>query len=376
MTAQGHQPGGPRTLLGYLLVALVLHGGLLGLLLEQQARRRADAEPPARPYRLLSLAPRPNAGRDRAARTPPSPTAKPVPEPLPRGQVVDLAPSPDSRAPERTDYLAERNSRVARESRSRHQSAHQPNVMAEPSQARRIKEPLTPSSGGDNGSGGVATAGPTLGGPSIARKAASDRLKLHLDPMLGRLRNAERRPAQAGQATIARPPGEPDGAVDRGAAGMGPPLTMAALLPPVGVLMQLDGGPSNDHLKDVDVGEGTFLNAREFKYASFFNRLKRGVSEQWRPMAEFQRRDPTGNIYGLNGRTTVVTVVLGTRGELVNVQVAESSGADFLDAEALEAFRRAGPFINPPRGLLDESGQVRFSFGFHIDFQQGFGTAF
>src|SRR5260221_106145 len=37
------------------------------------------------------------------------------------------------------------------------------------------------------------------------------------------------------------------------------------------------GAGSPDYLRDIDDGESTALNAKKFKYASFFNRVKRAV---------------------------------------------------------------------------------------------------
>ena len=51
-------------------------------------------------------------------------------------------------------------------------------------------------------------------------------------------------------------------------------------------------------LDNVDEGEGTYLNTKEWKYASFFNRVKQSVSQQWNPGQQLRLRDPTGNIYG------------------------------------------------------------------------------
>ena len=110
------------------------------------------------------------------------------------------------------------------------------------------------------------------------------------------------------------------------------------------------------------------MNSREFKYASFFNRLKRGVSEYWRPMDEYRKRDPTGNIYGYRSRVTVLNITLKADGTVKDAQVARSSGLDFRDHEAIAAFERAAPFPNPPKGLIGPNEEITFPFGFHIDF--------
>jgi TonB family protein len=46
------------------------------------------------------------------------------------------------------------------------------------------------------------------------------------------------------------------------------------------------------------------------------------------------------------------------------VRVEQSSGVDFLDHVAVEAFKKAEPFPNPPGGIADEDGSIRFNFQF------------
>jgi TonB family protein len=127
------------------------------------------------------------------------------------------------------------------------------------------------------------------------------------------------------------------------------------------------GAPSNDYIKDVPKGEETMLNSKEFRYATFFNRVKRGVSDHWNPGEVYLRHDPYGNIYGVKDRYTVLNVVLNSDGGLSDVSVAHSSGGGYLDDEAGHAFQLASPFPNPPQGLLENDGLIRFQFGFFFE---------
>jgi TonB family protein len=116
----------------------------------------------------------------------------------------------------------------------------------------------------------------------------------------------------------------------------------------------------------VDVGDATFLNTREWKFAGFFNRVKQNVAEVWNPMDAARVRDPTGNIYFNKDRTTVLSVTLNPQGTITEIKVARTSGLDFLDQTAIDAFEKAQPFVNPPPGLADSRGDIRFTFGFHV----------
>jgi TonB family protein len=295
-----------------------------------------------------------------------------------RGQVVDLPPSPDGRAPDNAKYLSEYNSRTERETRSRNATKDYNNAMnertvtqknplatkEEPTPARAIEVgPPKPSKPGESKSDAQQFA---LEIPRIDKR---DRLALAFDPKSGRFKNREASEGVQGNSNRLRlslgAPGSDAG--EKGTAPTRAP-TASDLVPPVGVLAKIAGAPANDHLEGIEEGEGTFLNSREFKYASYFNRMKRGVSQRWDPISEYRRRDPTGNIYGFRDRVTVVNVTLDKEGVVKDVAVTQTSGIDFLDREAITAFQRASPFPNPPKGLVGGDGQFTFPFGFHVEF--------
>lgn len=127
------------------------------------------------------------------------------------------------------------------------------------------------------------------------------------------------------------------------------------------------GGGTPDHLEDVDDGDSTSLGAKKWKFAAFFNRIKQSVREEWHPDELLSRHDPQGQVYGAVDRTTVLRVRLRTTGAIDDVEVISSCGVAFLDEEAMAAFRRAQPFENPPQGLADADGLIRFRFGFVVN---------
>ncbi len=123
-----------------------------------------------------------------------------------------------------------------------------------------------------------------------------------------------------------------------------------------------------NHLADIDDGNETALNAKRWVYATFFNRIKERVRDHWKPAEEYQRRDPTGKIYGAEDRYTLLQVSLKADGSLSNVSVTHTCGLDFLDDTAVTAFKEAQPFINPPRKLVEDGhGFVTFGFGFFFE---------
>ncbi len=122
---------------------------------------------------------------------------------------------------------------------------------------------------------------------------------------------------------------------------------------------------SDDALLDVmDEADETLLKARSFRYWDFFQRVRERVREHWNPQRVHRQRDPTGRIYGVKDRLTMLRVTLDSDGRLLKVDIHKPSGLDFLDEEARNALRAAAPFHNPPKGLMDEYGQMTFTVGF------------
>lgn len=149
--------------------------------------------------------------------------------------------------------------------------------------------------------------------------------------------------------------------------GNGEKRALPNLQPSEEVLERVAGGGSVDKLDGVEEGDTTSLNSKQWKHAVFFNRLKRQVAQNWHPGQVYARRDPKGNVYGTKDRTTVVKVFLTPEGRLAKVYVAEESGVDFLDDEAVRAFQEASPFPNPPSALVEEESKlISFVFGFHF----------
>jgi TonB family protein len=152
----------------------------------------------------------------------------------------------------------------------------------------------------------------------------------------------------------------------QGGAGGGTPQ-VPNLHPSDEVLERAVGGGSVDHLDDVDSGDETALSAKRWIYASFFNRLKRSVAQNWDPGTVWRRHDPSGTVYGYKTRITEVRVSLSPRGELAKVIVTAPCGVDELDDEAVRAFHAAAPFPNPPGGLIASDNQITFAFSFYFE---------
>ena len=315
------------------------------------------------------------ASRDRKPKAE-KPKEKPRATEQPPGQVVDVAPgnnevSPDAR------FAAETNNAVKKETRAKEQTAFYRNAMpkrtsTKPSEADG-KDPVEVAS--QSGNDGIGQDDrplkeqPQSATLEIPEQKAQSELKLKAPtvggtgPVVASRDEVEAMQGNSRRLNLAMgAPSQEEGSEGR----MGRPGA-ANLLPSPSVLDSVSGAAANDHLDDVDVGDGTYLNTREWKYASFFNRVKQSVGQQWNPNAQLRLRDPTLQIYGGRDRHTLLQVTLTADGRLKDAWVEKSSGLDFLDLEAVKAFERAQPFPNPPSGLIASDQTVKFSFGFYLE---------
>ncbi|MFY0568622.1 energy transducer TonB family protein [Archangium lansingense] len=381
----------PARYLIALVLALLAHGAFVGLLsLMAYIQLNLPPEPkPPKPASAVAL--RPLSAQDWAKNRGPQAPNGPVPplskqpekkpEEHPKGQVVDVAPGNQQEAPD-AKYLAEHDNKVEKETRAKDQTPFYRNATPQTT-AREAREgsgssdEKAPHIAGNNGMG--ADERPLKeGGKKSAFELPDAKKKQEIalkqdpnspgpgmevnnrnesDEVVG---NSKRLRIQQGSNE------DEEGSDGR----MGTP-GMAKLMPSQAVMDQIIGGAPNDHLKDAEEGDGTYLNTREWKYASFFNRVKQSVGTQWDPNSALMRRDPTGQTYSGRDRYTLVNVTLDENGRVANITIEKSCGLDFLDLAAVESFKKAQPFPNPPSGLLGDDSTVRFQFGFFMDMGGG-----
>ncbi|NUM88848.1 MAG: TonB family protein [Bdellovibrionales bacterium] len=226
-----------------------------------------------------------------------------------KGQIVNTQQADNAETPDKAKFLGERNQRVAEETRAR-----------KVDQFRK-----------ENGPGG-AGSGRSLGLKSLAPQVSAE-------PPTKLEREGYRRERAEQQAR------------QQGGDGGSPQAA------------------SNDWLKDVQEGDRTMLATREFKYFGYYRRIREKLEVAWG--GELRHIFET-NV--LNGRrlassrnyVTGVVVVLDRHGRIVGVRVMEQSGARDLDRAAVDAFNRAGPFPDPPGGLVDTDGTIKIPWNFIV----------
>jgi TonB family protein len=388
-TAGSPEPRRRRfTPLGRGVAALALSLALHAALLVGLASIGFGRTGPERPLDVLGLAPltasdwdanRAIEGQPRDG-TPPVPTPPPPPPvepPVPdvRGsQVAEVSPEAEGAGqkpePGEATLWANRDSFAEKNRVSRHADVRNENDLPTPQSGRvaagakraagdgGLDEASTPErdgQGGQRGTGADRLSVPSQGGEERVAMAADGELGLQPRPAQEKMAGTGERPdlpgAPGDPARALRSAGSPD---DR-------------LRPSQEVLERIAGGPMMS-FEGMEEGESTVLNAREFKYATYFNRVYRGIGGQWDPERAYQLRDPGLSIYPVQDRRTVLHLKLDATGAVKELRLVKGSGLGFLDQEAMRAIRAAAPFPNPPSAIVHDGeidyGQIVFTFSF------------
>ncbi len=326
-----------------LLASLALNALLAALLASMGAFRPPG--PASRPAQV-ALAPL-SASEWRANSAIRSPESRPPAAPPDRsGKVIELPPDQPaaSEPPRESKFLSDRNTRVERQTVSKYAGQY-PRVARRP----------------EAGAAGPQQPAPPRGGP--ARAPGPERQ--------GRAGPAEERGVPRRDTLALGNDREgvlpPPGARAPGAPGStpqpGPNLDVAPES-----LARIAGGPNMDGFRDVPEGEETWLEAREFRFATFLNQMRRAIGEVWYPRVRTvaRQRDPEGTSVFFRPRTVVLAVTLDAAGRVKTLSVLESSTVDFLDEVAIAAVREAQPFPNPPHAMFERDGEARVPFAFTV----------
>lgn len=124
---------------------------------------------------------------------------------------------------------------------------------------------------------------------------------------------------------------------------------------------------TSDYLKDMQQGAQTLLNTKEYAYYSFFQRVRKQLEQYWEP-GLFERlkamADRGRHLATDQEHSTKLTVIMNKEGTITRIQVDGTSGLMDVDQAAIDAFNKAGPFPNPPHGLVEADGTVRIEWEF------------
>ena len=122
------------------------------------------------------------------------------------------------------------------------------------------------------------------------------------------------------------------------------------------------GSTTNDNLEKIESDLMTRLNTKEYRYFGYYSRIKSQLNQWWVPKVQqkFTKMLRQGRtIASEDNKITKLVIILDDAGKLIKVQVMAESGIKDLDDAAIEAFRSAAPFPNPPKGMVDKDGLVK-----------------
>ena len=123
---------------------------------------------------------------------------------------------------------------------------------------------------------------------------------------------------------------------------------------------------------DVSVGSFTALNTDRYTYYTFYARIEELVRFRWesqvgRAIDSFDR----ATMLQASDRNWVTQVefLLDARGELKQAIIMKSSGIKKFDLAAVNAFKEARIFPNPPKELVEDDGFIHLKYTFNVNYR-------
>jgi TonB family protein len=127
------------------------------------------------------------------------------------------------------------------------------------------------------------------------------------------------------------------------------------------------GGAPQDYVKGMKESDRTLLNTKEFVFYGYYQRIRERLDRAWVPVL----RERLVKYYNAGrhlasdmDHSTKVLVILNPQGEITAVKVVSASGTRDLDDAAVDAFNEAGPFPNPPHGIVGSNGVIEIPWEF------------
>ncbi len=235
------------------------------------------------------------------------------PEPEYTGQIVELSPPEEPEKPVESDYLAEFDERVEEETRTAKVEINPEVLSREYSDEQKAEQADVEDVNVEEDSTG-ATVGNDRFDPTTDGSLAAVPSPWAVTNQLG-----PEAPVKSSQ-------------------------TQAELM----------GAPQND-LLDEERGDVVSLNTTRYPWDGYMKRIRRQVNFWWQ-----QNLDnlPSSVRLTQSSYTTEVEVILNADGVLEVIEVTEESGVGEIDDAVVRAFQVAGPFDNPPEGLIQKDGRV------------------
>jgi TonB family protein len=122
-----------------------------------------------------------------------------------------------------------------------------------------------------------------------------------------------------------------------------------------------------DYVKGVRESNRTALNTKEFIFYGYYQRIRERLDHAWVPILRervVKYYESGRHLASEMDHATKVLVLLNPKGEITSVRIVSESGTAELDDSAVAAFNQAGPFPNPPRGIVGQNGLIEIPWEF------------
>ncbi len=131
---------------------------------------------------------------------------------------------------------------------------------------------------------------------------------------------------------------------------------------------QQDAGAQYIPDQSLPSGSENLLNAQESVFYSFYARIYDAIGPVWQSKIRQTPRSP-----GLRDGdySTLVDVVLDASGNLIQVNLLQSSGVREFDQTVHDSWRKLDQFPNPPKGLLNADHQIHMGWTFTVHVAKG-----
>ncbi|MEX0799464.1 MAG: TonB C-terminal domain-containing protein [Bacteriovoracaceae bacterium] len=126
---------------------------------------------------------------------------------------------------------------------------------------------------------------------------------------------------------------------------------------------------SNDFIEEVPLGDFTKLNTQEYEFYGFYHRIRQKLEQFWghNVQEQMEKIYKSGrSIASGQNLLTGLVIQMNQQGEIVNIRLNSTSGIKELDDVAINSFNQAGPFPNPPKGLV-KNGVATIKWGFAVE---------
>ncbi|MES2769068.1 MAG: TonB C-terminal domain-containing protein [Bdellovibrionota bacterium] len=116
----------------------------------------------------------------------------------------------------------------------------------------------------------------------------------------------------------------------------------------------------NFSVPNLEKGDFTFLNSDFSTYASFYNRITPKIVYNWGNNIEDVAMFPhmREKLRQKLRWITRVELIINKKGDVKDVVIMHSSGSTELDQAIHEALMDAGPYLNPPTGMVEKDGLI------------------